>query len=101
MKRLLLILAFVVLVVGVGAEDKKETPSLDTYHKIHEDKVGLDCEACHIGNKYPGDELLLNKYKIEKAVANEDMPGVVDKYACIGCHKKGSIGPEWYAPRTK
>ncbi len=99
MKRLFIVLTIALFVAG--AKNKKQTPSLDTYHDIHEDKVGLDCEACHIGDKYPDYDLLLSKYKFEKAVANDDMPGVVDRYACIGCHRKGSVGPEWYAHPEK
>ena len=83
---------------GCGKE-KKPGPSLETYHEIHVNELNISCSVCHAGEKYPEGEFVLDKYKLERKVALGQIPGVVDRYVCIGCHREGSMGPEWYGSR--
>ncbi len=102
MRSLRLVIALLIAVTfsfyaGCGKE-KEAGPSLETYHKIHKE-VGLDCTSCHKKGKYPARDFMLTRYKLEKSAELGVIPGIIDKYVCLGCHKKDSIGPEWYGDR--
>ncbi len=96
MKKLTGIIISSVLFIFAGCGKEKKIYSIETYHKIHVEKLNIECGTCHASEKYASGEYYLNKYEIENDVALKKIPGVIDKNACIGCHRGGSIGPEFY-----
>lgn len=62
------------------------------YHTIHNKVLGLDCSSCHVAGNYSEDYLYQRKYKVPIRGA----PGVVDRGACLGCHKEGGIASELF-----
>ena len=72
-----------------GKIDVGTVPDMDygnRYHNIHTEVLGLDCTSCHI-NKYADDYLYQRKYKLPV----RDMPGPVDRGACLSCHREGGV----------
>jgi hypothetical protein len=70
------------------------------FHRVHSDKMDLNCESCHLEAKaYAADYLLLGR---DQAVAKALGTGkgkkadIVDRSVCLGCHKTGGVGTVWY-----
>lgn len=64
-------------------------------HIIHGGPVGLTCDACHFGETYQSDFLLVRK--------GEPVPkkgkGQVDRAVCIACHRKGGPATTFFGER--
>ena len=66
------------------------------FHKVHTADQGLACESCHGGTEYRADFVTLSKYDGNGGGS----PGIVDRAACLGCHKAGGMATAWYGGRA-
>jgi hypothetical protein len=66
------------------------------FHKIHTDKILLDCGNCHTGAVYKEDYLLINKEKALTSRQINKTDGRVEKSVCLGCHLKGGVATTFY-----
>ncbi len=66
------------------------------FHNIHATGQKLACETCHAGTEYQPDFVTLSKYADDGGAS----PGIVDRAACLGCHKAGGIATAWYGGRA-
>ena len=71
-----------------AARNKSLDPAKGDFHKLHNQKLGLACDACHSGQ---ADVLFLRK---DDAPA-PGMPGQVNREVCLSCHK-APAKPAWY-----
>ena len=72
--------------ISSGEIDVGNKPGMklgERYHNIHADTLGLKCTTCHI-SEYAPDYIYQRKYKVPVRGA----PGVVDRGACLACHKQ-------------
>ncbi len=61
------------------------------FHRVHATVLGISCSTCHGGTRYPDDYFL-----VEKASPMPGAPGVIDRNACLGCHRAGADGTALY-----
>ncbi len=61
-------------------------------HRIHADKLLIDCSNCHYGSDYKADYQVMGKNK----AMPDKMPGRLQHVVCLGCHGKGGIATPLY-----
>ncbi|NIN37572.1 MAG: hypothetical protein GTO67_02325 [Gammaproteobacteria bacterium] len=61
------------------------------FHRVHTSVLGVSCSTCHSGNRYPDDYFLVGK-----SAPRPGAPGVLDRSACLGCHRAGADGRPLY-----
>ena len=83
-----------------GEIDVGKNYSMDTkdgrFHRIHADKLLLDCEFCHGKKFYKQDYLSADKEKPYPKKAG----GHLEQGSCLSCHKEGSMGFTLYKGTT-
>lgn len=67
------------------------------FHRIHADKMLLDCTTCHYGYRYKKDYLIFDQGKPFPARAR----GLYQRSVCLGCHQSGGIATRWYNSSTE
>lgn len=67
------------------------------FHRIHADKMLLDCTTCHYGYRYRGDYQIVGKDKPFPDKAK----GQYQRSVCLGCHQSGGIATRWYNSSTQ
>ncbi|MCE4598604.1 MAG: hypothetical protein F7C81_00190 [Desulfurococcales archaeon] len=80
--------------IDVGTEYSLEFGK--RYHNIHAIVLGLSCNTCHQAKTYPADYLYIRKYVAEKMAEEGEIPGVVDRGVCLGCHRSNGVAHELY-----
>lgn len=61
------------------------------FHRVHSTALGIGCTTCHSGSRYPDDYFL-----VDKVPPRHGAPGIVDRSACLGCHRAGADGRRLY-----
>ena len=69
-----------------SAMAKSLDPIKGRFHHVHGMTLKLHCGTCHVLDR--PDAL------VESSLAGADMPGRVDRRACLGCHRT-SARPSW------
>ena len=67
------------------------------FHRIHADKMLLDCTTCHYGYRYREDYQIVGKNKPFPDKAK----GQYQRSVCLGCHQSGGIATRWYNSSTQ
>lgn len=77
----------------IAAAKKKSMAANGSFHRVHKQKVKLDCEVCHETGPLPDNTL---KLRLHEPLA-KGSPGPVTSDACLGCHGKDQQKVVWYA----